>query len=198
MNQIKEFIYDYWMTTMKDYLPIKGYHQLDINIDDLLIITIRCNSSDNIINKFIPLFKDEWYLFIPSFLLSLNKTFIDYEFIIHELIVKSNEIIMKVKPQLYYLDVLQIPIELIKLILNYVQNDDYLNVLDVLRLYNHSNMIKELSKLIIVKNESINYTILNDEPVMIKQNLINGNQIIYNINGEVLSLDNHLNDSFSI
>lgn len=172
-------IFKYFKIILDDLFVLKGYHELKVYSDpffpsegkkDNLIIFIKCKTDLEGVNKLIPYIRQNNIKIIKDLLLILRKDDINYDYIYEDIKFKALEVKIIFIQFISYFNLNRFPVELIKIISNYLSTTDYLNFLDILNLYNYEDYIEYLSKEMIIYGKLHKITVFDNKPVIININ----------------------------
>lgn len=190
-----EIITEYFIKLLDDYEVPEGYHDIKVSTsDNIIIIDITSLSELEGINKLIPKFATEYYNLINNLLSLLRHGISNYDFIFENIIIEdthsntmgvvgftnNTHMVIKIKLVRIYLDLQVIPAEIIKIIGEYLRSDiDYLNLLDIIRIYNYPHLINYFTREISYTNDlmsiKLKLTIKDAVPVKQIEKTSNGN-----------------------
>ena len=148
MESISKNISNYINNLLIQLIVPKGYHNLKISKDNnFIFIDLICLSNLRGVNKLIPFIRDNFLNYINKDiikLLSLINPIKSYIFI--DFNIDETELKIIYKEIIVYLNPLIIPLDLLRVILNYLKEDDYINLLISLNFYNYKNLLYYISQ----------------------------------------------------
>ena len=163
-------IFKYFKIILDDLFVPNGYHELKVYLEEQsssLIILIKSKSELQGVNKLIPYIRENIIKVIKDLLLILRKSDIEYDYIYEDIKFGKLEVKIIFIQFNSYFNLNRFPVEIIKIISEYLSTSDYLNFLDILNLYNYEYYIEYLSKEVRVYGKSYKITIFDDKPIII-------------------------------
>lgn len=143
---ILERINKYFNFLIIQLLIPKGYHNLNINYNKKLInISLTCLTNLRGINKLIPYLNENFFKVDKDIILLLRKNKSNKDYILHEFYFNEVDMKLSYKEIINYLSPYIIPMDVLKMIADYLKNNNYLNLIESLNFYNYEHLLNELT-----------------------------------------------------
>ena len=165
-NRINNYFYN---LSLQLLIP-KGYHQLKVYRNNLLFfIDLNCITELKGVNKLIPYICNNFFEIDKNISLILRQGEEINDFILHDFHFNEIEVKLIYKMIINYLNPLIIPTDLLKLILNYLNGNDYINLLESLNFYNYESLLKDLTNRRVIMSDGI--PVFKDQQIKREENV---------------------------